>query len=136
MSQFILMNHISCKCKCKFDGRICNSNRKWNNDKCQCECKNSKERNACEKDYVWNFVTCTFENGVYLASYIDNSVIASDEIVNASDSVSTNGLANIMSAVSTKALSHSFFFLTIIRKSKLIFIILYLWETPSLGAML
>ena len=120
------MNHISCKCKCKFDGRICNSNRKWNNDKCQCECKNSKEHNACEKDYVWNFVTCTFENSVYLASYIDNSVIASDEIVNASDSVSTNGLANIMSAVSTKALSHSFFFLTIIRKSKLIFIILYL----------
>ena len=22
----------------KFDGRKCNSNQKWNNDKCRCEC--------------------------------------------------------------------------------------------------
>ena len=34
---------ISCKCECKFDSIKCNSNQKWNNDKCQCECKNSKE---------------------------------------------------------------------------------------------
>ena len=31
---------ISCRRKCHFDGRKCNSNQKWNNDKCQCECKN------------------------------------------------------------------------------------------------
>ena len=30
-----LTKHISYKCKCKFDGRKCNSNQKWNNDKCQ-----------------------------------------------------------------------------------------------------
>ena len=24
--------HISCKCKCKFDGRKCNSDQKWKND--------------------------------------------------------------------------------------------------------
>ena len=30
----ILTKHASCKCKCKFDGRKCNSNHKWNNDKC------------------------------------------------------------------------------------------------------
>ena len=35
-----LTNHISWECKCKFDGRKCNSEQKWNNDKCQCECKN------------------------------------------------------------------------------------------------
>ena len=29
-----LAKHISCKCKCKFDGRKRNSNQKWNNDKC------------------------------------------------------------------------------------------------------
>ena len=34
-----LTKHISCECKCKFDGRKCNSNQKWNNDKCRCECK-------------------------------------------------------------------------------------------------
>ena len=48
-----------------------------------------------------------------------------DEIVNATDSVSTNGLPNVMSTVSTKALSH-LFFPTIIRKSKFAFMILYL----------
>ena len=29
-----LTNHISCEYKCKFDGRNCNSNQKWNNNKC------------------------------------------------------------------------------------------------------
>ena len=29
-----LTKHISCDCKCKFDGRKCNSYQKWNNDKC------------------------------------------------------------------------------------------------------
>ena len=53
---------MSCKYKCKPDRRKSNSNRKWNNDKCQYECKNPKEHNACEKGYIWNFVTCSFEN--------------------------------------------------------------------------
>ena len=26
--------HISRECKCKFDRTKCNSNQKWNNDKC------------------------------------------------------------------------------------------------------
>ena len=29
-----LAKHISCECKCKFDGRKCNSDQSWNNDKC------------------------------------------------------------------------------------------------------
>ena len=29
-----LAKYVSCECKCKFDGRKCNSNQKWNNDKC------------------------------------------------------------------------------------------------------
>ena len=32
-----LTKHISCKCKCKFDGRKCNSNQWQNDDKCRCE---------------------------------------------------------------------------------------------------
>ena len=43
-----LIKHISCKCKCKFDGRKCNSDQWWDNGKCQCACK---KRHACEKDY-------------------------------------------------------------------------------------
>ena len=28
-----LIKHMSCECKCKFDGTKCNSNQMWNNDK-------------------------------------------------------------------------------------------------------
>ena len=31
-----LTKNISCEFKCKFDGGRCNSNQKWNNDKCRC----------------------------------------------------------------------------------------------------
>ena len=48
-----LTKHI-CKCKCKFDGRKCNSNQKWNNDKCRCECK---KHHIFEKDHIWNPAT-------------------------------------------------------------------------------
>ena len=37
-----LTKHISCECKCKFDGRKCNSNEKWNNYKCRFSAKNIK----------------------------------------------------------------------------------------------
>ena len=46
-----LTKHISCEFKCKFDGTKCNSNQRWNNDKCRCECK---KHPICERDYVWN----------------------------------------------------------------------------------
>ena len=46
-----LTKQISCECKCKFDGRYCNSDQWWNNAKCRCECK---KRHVCEKDYVLN----------------------------------------------------------------------------------
>ena len=48
----ILTKDISCESKCKFDGRKCNSNQKWNNDKYRCEYKNPKEHNTFEKDYI------------------------------------------------------------------------------------
>ena len=34
----LLKNHTKCKCKCKFAGRMCNSNQKWNKDQCLREC--------------------------------------------------------------------------------------------------
>ena len=73
-----LTKHISCECKCKFDGTKCKSNQWWNNDKCQGECK---KHHICEKDYVWNPATCTCENGKYLASIMDDSGIICDEII-------------------------------------------------------
>ena len=47
-----LTKNISCECKCKFDGRKCNSNKKWNNDKCQCRVRNPKKHHICEKLYL------------------------------------------------------------------------------------
>ena len=41
-----LTKHISCECKCKFDGRKCNSDQWSNNNKCRCE---FEKLHACEK---------------------------------------------------------------------------------------
>ena len=73
-----LTKHTSCKCKCRFDERKCNSDQRWNNNKCWCECK---KRHVCEKDYVWNPATCNCENGKHLASIINDSAITCDEII-------------------------------------------------------
>ena len=73
-----LTNHISCECKCEFVGKKYNLSQWWNNDKCQCECKNCS---VCERDFVWNPSACNCENGKYLASIIDDSVIMCDEVI-------------------------------------------------------
>ena len=62
----------------KHNGRKCNSNQWWNNNKCQCECKQS---HVWEKVYIWNPATCSCENGKYLASIMDDSVITCEEII-------------------------------------------------------
>ena len=76
----VLTKDISCECKCRLDGKKCNSYQWWNNDKCLCECK---KRHVCEKDYTWNPVTCSCKNGKYLASIMDDSAITCDEIIDA-----------------------------------------------------
>ena len=39
-----------------------------------------KENHICEKDYIWNSATCGCKISKYFASFIDDSVIRSDEI--------------------------------------------------------
>ena len=73
-----LTKHISCKCKCKLDGRKCNSNQKWKNVKCQCECK---KHTICKKDYFWNIATCSCEIIKYLANIMDDLVVTCHEII-------------------------------------------------------
>ena len=55
-----LTKHRSCKCECKFGGRKCNPNQKWNKDKRLCNCKNLK-KTLCKKDYTLNPTTCSCE---------------------------------------------------------------------------
>ena len=81
LSSKILTSHKSCKCKCKFVGRKSNSNQVWNNDECRCECKNEKKICVCKKYYILNPAFCSCENGKYLASITDDSVIMYDEII-------------------------------------------------------
>ena len=69
-----LTRYISCKCKCKFDGRKRNPNQWWNNNECRIECK---KRHVCEKDFIWNLVTCSYENEKYLASIMNGLAIMS-----------------------------------------------------------
>ena len=95
----ILTKHTSYECKCKFDGRKCNLNQRWKNDKYRCECKNSREHNSRERKIIWNPTTCNCGNVEYLTSTIDDSVIMCDETVNAADSVSKNGSAIVVSTV-------------------------------------
>ena len=67
-------------CKCKFDGRKCNSDQWWNSNKFPCECKKC---HVCEKNYICNPATCSFKNGKYLASIINLSVLTCVEIKDA-----------------------------------------------------
>ena len=77
-----LTKHISCECKCKFDGRKSNSNQWWNNEKCWCKCK---KHHRLEKDYIWNHATCSCKNSKYLANIMDDSLITCDEVIESYD---------------------------------------------------
>ena len=44
-----LTKHISCECKCKFDGRKCNSNQKWNKGKCR---RKYKKHHICDNSVI------------------------------------------------------------------------------------
>ena len=78
-----LTEYISCKCKCKLDGRKPKSNQKWNDDKCQYEHKTSKHH-ACQSSIHVKKIILEIENGKYLTSIIDNnSVITFDEVTDA-----------------------------------------------------
>ena len=43
-----------------------------------------------EKDYIWNHTICNCENGKYLASVIDDSVIKFGEVIEETKSIPIN----------------------------------------------
>ena len=69
-----LIKHISCNCRCKFNGRMCNSKQKWNNDKCWCECKKPIKYILSKKDYVWNpnICACQCNKNCEIGQYLEN----------------------------------------------------------------
>ena len=88
----------------KSDGRKCNSNQKWNNDKCRCECKNPKEHHVYKEDYIWNPAACSCENSKHFASINDDSAIMCDETIETTKIVQTK-------TISKKSASRNFYIL-------------------------
>ena len=73
-----LTKYRLCECKRKFDWRKYNLNQWWNCNKCWCQCNKNNKNDA---EYIWNPVTCSCENGKYLAKIMDDSTIMWDEII-------------------------------------------------------
>ena len=57
--------HETGKCMCRLDKIICNSEQRWNEDKCRCECKELIDKGVCDKGYVWNPSNCECECDKY-----------------------------------------------------------------------
>ena len=49
-----------------------------------------KKRHACEKDYAWTPSTRNCENGKYIASIMDNSMITCNEVIESYDEEEKN----------------------------------------------
>ena len=58
----------------------CNSDQWWNNNNCLFECE---KRDVCEKDYIWDGSTCSYQKRKYLAIIMDDPATTCDEIIDA-----------------------------------------------------
>ena len=103
----ILTKHTSCECRCSFKRRKWNSNQRRNKDN-WCQCKNKIKHRVCEKGSIWNPATCSCENGKYVGSFIDDSVISCDEIIGKKKRTSKTLLTK---STSTKSNSKDFYIL-------------------------
>ena len=73
-----LIKHISCKCKCKFDGTKYKSHQWWNNGKCRCECE---KRMYIKKIMFGIILHVIVKIEKHLGSIMDNSAIICDEVI-------------------------------------------------------
>ena len=78
------MKYISCDCKSEIDYALCNSNQKRNNKTCQFKSKNDHK---CIKHNSWEPCKCIYENGKYLKSMFDKTVIMCNENINIRNSI-------------------------------------------------
>ena len=82
------MFHVTLKIN--FDGRKCNSNQNWNNNKCLWGCKNPIKHLASKTNYVRNPCGCASQSNWYLKSIVDDLVITRDWIIDVEYNVSIN----------------------------------------------
>ena len=60
-------------CRRKFNSDQC-----WNNDKCRCD---FIKHHICEKDYICNPAIVSCKKGKYLTSFMDDSAITREEMI-------------------------------------------------------
>ena len=53
--------HETCACKCRLDTSICNSKKRWTNDKCRGKCEESIDKGRCDEGFIWNSSICERE---------------------------------------------------------------------------
>ena len=92
---------ISCVCKCKFGGRNCNSDQKWNKEWRWCECKNPIKHWVCEKDYTWNPSTCVCEINNHSENIIDDWLITFDKITHTLENIIDDWLITVDKIIHT-----------------------------------
>ena len=67
--------HKSCKCVCRLNSSVCNSNQIWNSDICRYDCNEDFAGIInCTKGYMWNPSTCTCECDMWCkpGQYLDH----------------------------------------------------------------
>ena len=82
-----LIKHVSCKCKCKMVENVIYT-KIGLTIRVSVGVKIYKNI-VYDKGYFWNPVACNSENGKYARSIIGDSVVISDEIIDATNSTST-----------------------------------------------
>ena len=50
--------HEWCKCICRLNAIVCNSEQRWNENKCRCECKKLIGKGTYNKGFIWNRSNC------------------------------------------------------------------------------
>ena len=69
------MWHESCKCVCRLNSSVCNSNQIWNSDTCRCDCNEDFAGIInCTIGYMWNLSTCECQCDIWCKSgqYLDH----------------------------------------------------------------
>ena len=85
----LLIKHISCECKWKFDDINCNSNQKKEQWQMLMRATKFKEKLCLWKRFIWNPSAYTCENGKYLEIIIGDSVIVCIVEVTKADTTNT-----------------------------------------------
>ena len=67
--------HETCKCICRLNKIICNTEQRWNKEKCICECKELIDKEICDKGFIWNPNKCGCEcaKACNTSQYLDYS---------------------------------------------------------------